>query len=67
MPDLIVSSEVVDLSFNKLSGTIPSEAIENLTNLCEFVGHCFPSSFSSRGALMNMHSHGLSVLSQGFS
>jgi hypothetical protein len=35
----------LDLSYNALTGMIPFEVINSLTNLGEFVGHCLPPIF----------------------
>jgi hypothetical protein len=49
-----VSADFIDLSYNFLTGTIPSE-IDSLTSLCEFVGRLSPLSFVlEQGALMNI-------------
>lgn len=44
----------IAFAYNKLNGTIPSEAIYSLTNLIEFVGHQMPPSFSFHIAHMNI-------------
>jgi hypothetical protein len=43
---LSVCADNLDLSHNNLTGTIPSEVINSLTNLGEFLGSRLPSFFS---------------------
>ena len=56
-------ADYLDLSNNTLSGTIPSEAMNRLTNLGEFIVWplCLPYTqrFSSRCTIVTMYSHGL--------